>query len=261
MKRIRLIHWKEAEAAERAANLRALGYEVESDAFDGPEALRRLRDNPPAAVLIDLTRIPSQGRDVGLALRSYKATRSVPLVFVGGDDQKLERIKELLPDAFYAAWEEIAGALNQALTHPPENPIVPRSRLEAYSGASLLKKLGIKPSAVVALVDAPDGFEKSLDDLSKDVSILRKMTGGQNLTLWFVKSKRSLESRIARYSALTGDGGLWIIWPKKSSGITSDLSQNIVRGAGLAAGLVDYKVCSVDETWSGLLFARRKARR
>jgi CheY-like chemotaxis protein len=258
MRRIRLIHWKEAEAAERATELRALGYDVEHKAFDGPEALRRMRDNPPAAVVIDLTRVPSHGRDLGVALRSFKPTRSVPLVFVGGEEEKVKRIKGLLPDAVYATWDDVACALQLALAHPPENPVVPRSRFEAYSETPLPKKLGIRPDSLVAFVDAPDRFERSIGKLPKGTSIIRTMTGRQHLGLWFVRSRNRLEARVGRLAVRVGDGGLWIIWPKKSSGIRSDLNQNIVRRAGLAAGLVDYKICAVDETWSGLLFTRRK---
>ena len=64
----------------------------------------------------------------------------------------------------------------------------------------------------------------------------------------------------ARLSAFAEEGGLWIVWPKKSSGVVTDLSQTAVREVGLAAGLVDYKVCSINETWSGLLFTRRKGK-
>jgi hypothetical protein len=257
--RLRLIHWNEAEAAERAARLRTLGYEVDHGVLDGPAGLKRLRENPPAAVVIDLSRIPSQGRDVGIALRSYKDTRPVPLVFIGGEPEKVERIKTLLPDASYAIWDTIARSLKTALAHPPLNPLVPPSRLEAYSGTPLLKKLGIKPNTAVALVGAPAGFVKTLSELPRGSVIKRTPGGTADLVLWFIKSKRDLAARMETMAQTAGKGGLWIIWPKKkSAGISSDLNQMIVRRSGLAAGLVDYKVCSVDETWSGLLFARRK---
>ena len=83
MQRIRLIHWKAAEAEERAGWLRAAGYEVVYETLN-PTSLRELSENPPTAVVIDLGRLPMQGRDVGLLLRQRKGTRNVPLVFVGG---------------------------------------------------------------------------------------------------------------------------------------------------------------------------------
>ncbi|HUU38042.1 MAG TPA: hypothetical protein VMW46_07560 [Candidatus Desulfaltia sp.] len=270
--RVRLIHWNEMEAGERAGRLRALGYEVEHDILTGPEGFRRLRDNPPDAVVIDLGRVPSHGRDVGMALRSYKDTRAVPIVFVGGDPEKVKRIKTYLPDAVYTAWADIGKALKQAVSRPVVAPVVPRSRMDAYSGSPLPKKLGIKPDTAVILVAAPKEFLKTLGDLPERVSIRDKSinalpevgksakgkAGERLLILWFVRAQRELERDVGKMAARTPDGGLWIIWPKKASGVPSDLNQNIVRAQGLAAGIVDYKVCAVDETWSGLLFARRK---
>jgi CheY-like chemotaxis protein len=267
-----MVHWNEVEAAERAERLRSLGYEVEAEILEGPEGLKKLRENPPAAVVIDLGRIPSQGRDVAMALRSYRDTRAVPIVFVGGEPSKVDRVRALLPDAFYTVWENIGRALKAAISSPPASPVVPRSRMEAYFGAPLLKKLGIKPGTEVWLVDTPENFEKKLGELPDGAALRRGIRGGRpgrkrqsgkkdsqrRLILWFVTTQHGLDATIKRMAALAPDGGIWIIWPKKSSGAGSDLNQITVRAKGLAAGLVDYKVCSVDETWSGLLFARRK---
>jgi hypothetical protein len=78
--------------------------------------------------------------------------------------------------------------------------------------------------------------------------------------IWFTTSRRDLDRRVKSMSVLSGKDGLWIAWPKRASGLAADLSENEVRRAGLAAGLVDYKVCAIDATWSGLKFARRKER-
>jgi len=270
--RVRLVHWHEAEAVERGERLRALGYQVNPTILSGPEGFRELRDNPPAAVVIDLNRVPSHGRDVAIALRSYKDTRLVPIVFVEGDAEKVEKIKKHLPDAVYAEWSDIGKALKQAVSSPVVAPVVSRSRMEAYAGSPLPKKLGIRPDTAVIFVGAPEGFRSTLDNLPDRVSVERKSisalpkvsgsfkakAGARRLILWFVRTKRELERDVGKMAARTPDGGVWIIWPKKGSGLPSDLTQNIVRAAGLAAGIVDYKVCAVDETWSGLLFARRK---
>jgi len=272
MKSVRLIHWNEEEAAERAERLRRLGYEAESGPLHGPEDLKKLRADPPAAVVIDLGRIPSQGRDVAIALRSYKDTRAVPIVFVAGDPVKVERTKAHLPDAAYTDWGNIGPALKTAISGPPAKPVVPDSRMEAYRGAPLPKKLGIKPGTEVYLVAPPRGFEKTLADIPEGAALKRaagpaglrrahfpaRMGRARRLILWFVPTRRELEQGIKTVAALAPDGGMWIIWPKKSSGRPSDLNQTIVRAEGLACGLVDYKICAVDETWAGLLFARRK---
>ena len=257
MHRIRLICWNAAEAEERAALLQSLGYDVDLGPLD-QAGLRQLRDEPPSAVVIALGRLPSQGRDVALTIRKYKATRHVPLVLVDGDPGKVARIKELLPDAVYTTWGEIGSALNAAMTDPPADPVVPRSGFDVYAGTPLPKKLGIKPNSAVALIGAPDGFEQTLSELPEGVVVAREPGDETDLVLWFPECLADLESGIARMAALSDRGGLWIAWTKKSSGVVSDLSQTVVRRVGLAAGLVDFKICAIDATWSALRFTRRK---
>lgn len=135
--RIHLVHWNKNEASDKAERICVLGYEVDHAPFDNPATLRQLRENPPTAIVIDLTRLPSHGRDVALAIREYKDTRHVPLVFVEGEAEKVEKIKKLLPDAVYTSWSEIKASLEDAIANPPAKPVVPRSRLEEYSGTPL----------------------------------------------------------------------------------------------------------------------------
>jgi hypothetical protein len=257
MQRIRLIHWNVAEAEEKAAKLRLAGYGVEFEPL-APVVLRDLKRNPPAAVVIDLSRLPGQGRDVGLAIRHATATRGVPLVFVGGDSEKVGQIRQQLPDAVYTAWSRIRSALKRAIARPPTDPVVPDSVLAGYAGTPLPKKLGIKENSVVALIDAPHGFEQQIGALPTGVTFRSTVRGQSDLIIWFVKSSKDLSRRIARMAELTGQGGMWLAWPKKASGMTTDLTQAVVRKLGLAAGLVDHKICAIDSTWSGLKFARRK---
>lgn len=255
---IRLIHWNEEEAIAKSVKLEAAGFMVDIEPF-GPASLRELRRKPPAAVVIDLNRLPSQGRDVGIAVRQHRATRDVPIVFVEGEPAKVARIKQLLPDAVYTRWGRISSSLKRAIANPPAEPVVHKSSLVGYSGTPLPKKLGIKSGYVVALVNAPKGFEETLGRLPEDVQLRRQARGKPDLVVWFTRSLKEMAGRVGRMGALAGQGGLWIAWPKKSSGVATDLSQTEVRRAGLAAGLVDYKVAAIDETWSGLRFARRKS--
>ena len=263
MHRVRLIHWKASEAEERAEWLRSAGYEVTWGALT-PAGLQELRENPPNAVVIDLSRAPSQGRDLALSLRKRKSTRYVPLVFVDGDTKKVAGIKELLPDAVYTTWDEIRISLEQAIDSPPSDPVVPDSVFAAYAGTPLPKKLGIKADSVVSLVGAPEGFEKNLGELPEGVVVHRstdqERDAAPDLVIWFARSRGEVENRIEEMGAFADKGRLWIAWPKKASGVTSDLSQNIVRQIGLASGLVDFKVCAIDATWSGLCFTQRKGR-
>ena len=131
--------------------------------------------------------------------------------------------------------------------------------LAGYSGTPLPRKLGIKEGALVLLVGAPSGFEKTLGDLPVGVRVVRRTTAAPDLTLWFPAARRELERDVhQRGIAATEKGGIWIAWPKKASGVATDLTETHVREAGLANGLVDFKICAIDATWSGLRFARRR---
>lgn len=131
------------------------------------------------------------------------------------------------------------------------------SAMAGYSGTPLPKKLGIKPDMTVALVAAPPDFADTLGALPPGARLRRDLRTASPLIIWFVRSARVLQREIHRMAArLTG--GLWIAWPKQSSGVATDVTQNMVRAAGLGHGLVDFKIAAIDETWSGLKFARRK---
>ncbi len=259
MKRIRLIHWKAEDAAERIAKLEAAGYEVEYSELDG-DGYKALKNNPPTAFVIDLSYRFSHGMEIGTSLRSAKTTRAVPLVFVAGEPEKVERLKGILPDATYTTWSKIRSALKAAIAKPPANPVKPASNLAGYSGTPLPKKLGIKENMTVALVNAPQDFDVTLGELPAGVTLKKKATGKEPLIVWFLRMRIELEDRINEMRDLTGEGGIWLVWPKQASGMNTDLTQTIVRETGLAAGLVDYKVCAVDATWSGLKFAVRKTK-
>ncbi len=256
--RIVLIHWSEQEAAARAESLRPAGFESTCVVPRSGSDLRSLRQNVPDAFVIDLSRQPSQGCAIAVELRRQKATRPAPIVFAGGAPDKVDRIRKLLPDATYTAWDEIAPAIRSALANAPLTPAVP-SAMDLYAGASLAKKLGVRPGMVVALLEAPEGFERKIVPLPPDVEIRRGSRGRASLVLLFAASVRDLRKRFAAAARLLEHGGsVWIAWPKKASGVSSDLGETTVRSFGLAEGWVDYKICAMDETWSGLLFTRRK---
>lgn len=257
MKRIRLIHWNADTEQERVGLLSEAGYRIEYDPITNA-VLKAIKAEPPDVVIIDLGRRPAQGRDMGVYFRKYKATHLMPIIFVDGLPDKVERVKQTLPDAVFTSWSGIILALAEAVENPPEDPIVPDSLMAGYSGTPLPKKLGIRQGSTVALLNAPDGFEGILCDLPDGVNFVRDFADGADVTLWFNKYKDGLDSDIERIGAVAGDGRLWIVWPKKSSGVESDLTQAVVRQIGLDSGLVDYKIAAIDETWSGLCFTKRK---
>ena len=255
--RVVLVLWNESEAADRALGLEARGYEVKvfSDPKANPQLLAK---SLPDVVLIDLGRSPSHGRELGAWLRRRKATRHIPIVFVKGDRAKTDRVRSLLPDAVFTDWENVTQDLVRAIGTPPSHPIVPGA-MDAYAGAPLVKKLGIRAGSIVALVDAPEGLIDAMLDLPDGAVVVSGIAGHPDIICLFVKDASALEELFPQATSAMAEGGeLWIAWPKKRSGVRSDLSQTAVRAYGLVRGLVDYKIASIDATWSGLCFARRK---
>jgi hypothetical protein len=136
----------------------------------------------------------------------------------------------------------------------------PAAAPAGYSDTPLPQKLGIKPGHVVGLIGAPRDIQKMLGELPPNARFRTNPTPGRkcDVVLCFAMSKEQLAKRMQTAVAVSADTGLWLIWPKKSSGVETDLSEDVVRTHGLANGWVDFKVCAVDATWSGHKFARRE---
>jgi hypothetical protein len=129
---------------------------------------------------------------------------------------------------------------------------------DGYSGTPLPKKLGIRAGARVAVVSPPDGFAGRLEPLPRGVRLRTGARGRCDVVLFFVTRRAELSRRFPSFvRALEPDGGLWVAWPKRTSGVATDLNFDVVQTVGLATGLVDNKVCAIDPTWSGLRFVRR----
>ena len=134
--------------------------------------------------------------------------------------------------------------------------------MAGYSGTPLPKKLGIKDGARVAFVDAYEGFADTLGGLPPGVTVVTRDQDNIDVIVCFATEPLALQAGIAQLKPrLAYTGGLWVCWPKRASGMATSLAENIVRDAGLAAGLVDNKVCAIDERWSGLRFVYRLADR
>jgi hypothetical protein len=130
--------------------------------------------------------------------------------------------------------------------------------MPGYSGTPLPKKLGIKDGFQVRLIEVPSEIVAELKSSLDNCKITRDPKAPLDFAMLFTKSARSLKKEFPRIAKnLAPAGMLWISWPKKSSGVPTDLNENIVRDIGLAAGLVDVKVCAVTDVWSGLKFVRR----
>jgi len=136
-----------------------------------------------------------------------------------------------------------------------------RGSVAGYSGTPLAKKLGIRAGARVAVIGAPGGFAERLP-LPPRAQLRTQARGHLDVVVFFVTRRAELARRFpVLQRALEADGGLWVAWPKRTSGVATDLGERMVREVGLAQGLVDNKVAAIDDTWSGLRFVYRVADR
>jgi hypothetical protein len=125
-----------------------------------------------------------------------------------------------------------------------------------YSGTPLVDKLGIKAAAKLKFVSEPKGFDALLGDLPENARFAT--TGALDFAILFAKMRADLVKGFSGLrDRLEPNGMLWVAWPKKTSGVETDLTEGVVRTYGLESGLVDVKVCAIDDTWSGLKFVRR----
>ena len=133
--------------------------------------------------------------------------------------------------------------------------------MAGYSGKPIAEKLGLEPGHRVALLGAPAEFPAALAPVPEGVEFVPDVSGGVDVALLFSRAATALEAGFAPTARALAPGGmLWVAWPKKASKQPTDLTEDVVRRIGLAAGLVDVKVCAVDEVWSGLKFVRRRSR-
>lgn len=255
--RVDLVCWDAEEGRTRAAALAAAGHvPAFLPGVTGTPLMRALRASAAEAIVVDLARRPSHGREVAMALRSSKATRLRPMLFVGGTPETVARMKALLPDATYTTWGRLSSALPRAVTAAPAAPVVPKDAL--FAGRTLVQKLGIVAGERVAVGGAPPGLAALLGPLPADATLTADVSTKAARVLWFVRSQRELAHAVGVLRRLLTTQVAWLAWPKQASGVATDLNGNLVRDAGLAAGLVDFKVCSVDATWSGLAFKKKR---
>jgi hypothetical protein len=259
MAQIRLVCWDPDTARQHARDLKKSGFTVDASVLNTSGLIGQFRDNPPAAVLIDLDRLPSHGRAVAVMLRGAKSTCHLPIVFAGGQDDKVVRARQQIPDATFTDWAAVASAVKKAIKNRPGPATPAKSYMQHYAGSSLVQKLGFKPNMCTALLGAPDGFEEQLGEVPKGVEFETKLSSRTKMAIWFVRSLRELAETEFLSARLPDGASVWIVYPKQTSRFKVDFTQNDVRAIGLAAGLVDYKICAVDSDWTGLKFARKRS--
>ncbi len=247
--RVLVIHRDVAEATERASRLRVLGFDATGYPSLGTKGFRGIRQDPPQAILIDLTRLPSYGKAMGVLLRQHKSLASIPLVFVEGDPDKAAQVRAVLPDAVYTTWAKVAAAIGKAMRQAPKAAAPP-----LLPDTPLLTKLGIGEDSAVAVLHPPDGFELPGVRTQKQV-------GEADVVMIFFRSSIALGRELPAVAGMMRKGRrVWVLWPKKASGKAGDLTMVRIREMASAFGLVDYKVCAVDETWSGMTLGKRRSK-
>ena len=254
MLRVRVIHWRAAEAEPLLAALRTAGMEPEYDGCENAQALARtIRAAHPDAVVIDLDRRPSLGRVFGLWLATTRGLRGIPVLFVGGAEDKIAKVREILPDAVCVGLSDLGGALKKVLRGP--QPAATTVALP-HAHRTTAQKLGIDKAGSVGVVDAPRGYLAALGELPGDAEIVEDPEQPAPVTLWFIHDREAFLEALRDMWAIAARTRLWIVWRKGSK---NGLTQLSIREAAREAGLVDYKICSVNKDWSGMLFARKKA--
>jgi hypothetical protein len=257
MVKVRLIS-SHPKVAERAVLLEREGLRIDASALEKVSSVvGEMASLNPAVLVLDLDKMPSRGKEIAIALRTSKSARHIPILFAGGLPEKVDRIRAAIPDVYFAEWKDASRKLEEILKQPQGMPKAVPHR--DYSETPLPKKLGVRARMRVALLGAPDGFEEGLSDLPEGALLGSRITRETELALCFVRSWAELSGTVDLLAGQLPIGAsVWIVYPKRVARQASDLNENVVRDAGLGAGLVDYKVCSIDSAWSALKFAHRK---
>ena len=248
-KHVALVHWRVAEAKPLITLLERAGYEVHYGGDQKPIRVSQLKQFPVVAAIIDLTRMPSYGKYWAAELRAT-SMKHLPIVFVEGEPEKIAGVKAALPDATYTTQAKLLAVLKKL--KPVANPVQP-SRMMASTRPNVLK-MGIKPDMRVAVFDAPAGYAKVIGALPQGASFAEESSDA-DVTLWFVREIDAYLTGLRKMRTLAVKSKLWVIYPKQQKGKTVAIAQADVRKSAIAVGLVDYKICSVDETWTGIAFA------
>lgn len=260
MSRVRLVHWNAKEAATYLELLRIAGHNVEYQDEFHSGLMRLWRESPPDAFVIDLSRLPSQGREIAIALGQSPAMRCIPIVFCEGGEEKVSRIRAELPDAVYCRLGSLCFALKRAIAKPPKDPAKPTRMMDRYASKTVAQKLGIKESSTVALIDPPPDYRKVLGEMPANVQFLENDGPVASVTLCFIREVDSLQRALSAVRGLATATKLWVVWRKKASQAGSTVTERLIREHALDLGLVDYKICSVSDVWSAMLFAKKEKR-
>jgi NarL family two-component system response regulator YdfI len=170
---------------------------------------------------------------------------------------KIEGVRRVLPDAVYTPMSRLRTALRSAIANPPADPLKPAQMMERWGSRTTAQKLGIAKNSRVFVIDPPSGYARAVGELPGGASFEEESADGCALALWFVHGIAEFHAALPRMRTLASRSRLWILWRKSRQ---DGLNGNLIRSGAIDVGLVDYKICSINETWSAMVFAVKKAR-
>lgn len=250
MARVRVLKWRDPGALLWA--VKNAGHQVD---FEVKPTISTVRKTSPEAIVIDLSITPARGRDWAVALRGRKSTRHIPIVFVDGEPEKVQKIRDLLPDAVYTTLDQVAKVVKRAIRKAPAAPVVPPQYMERWTARTTAQKMGIVAGTRVAVLDPPPDYARVLGEMPADVVLEEDPEEVLPVTIWFVRDTEEYVRALPRKRGLAARSKFWVVWPK---GQQDGINGNVIRETALQLGLVDYKICSVNEVWTAMVFAVKK---
>lgn len=241
--RVRLIHWKAAEAQAIIALLQQAGHTVDYEEKVDYRLAGQLRAHPPAVIAIHLGRLPSHGRAIGASLATQKGTREIPVLFFDGDPAKV-------PGAQHCQADELLQHLSRARPGVAPEPAAPKPE------RTVAMKLGITEGLRIQVIDAPAAFPRLLGPLPPAVDFTEEPAA---FTIAFAHDPGEFQAALPSLRRAAQRGKLWIAWRKQSARNRGNgLNAPAIREFAARLGLVDWKVCSLDADWSAIAFAIKK---
>lgn len=261
MARVRLIHWKSAESGPLIDILRKAGHDVEYEEKFTSKLLPVIRAAPPQVFVLDLSRMPSHSRYVAAAFRQSPKTRHVPIVFVDGEPEKVALIRGQFPDALFAALAKVPSTIKAAMKLKPVSPVAP-GRLFSYHPRTAAQKMGIAKNARIGVIDGPRDYERVIGAVADGVEFVEGAQPDCTMLIWFVTDPDTYIEMLPRMRVLLSKSKLrlWVLWKKGGTTRSGAVTQPLIREAGQEFGLVDYKICAVDKSWSGIALTLKKPR-
>jgi hypothetical protein len=257
-RRVVLLHWKQEELRE--LKIRIKGFTVDAYAPVSGEGLKGLVEkNPPDALLICLDRLPSNGHAVGYHYRSRKATRGIPIVFVGGLPEKVEKVRVSLPNVYFCAWDKVTETLTTAIANPPiAVPPLKRSYAE-HTDRPLHEKLGIREGMRIALLGAPAPLEKLVPKIPFEIDVTDQPERDTDIALWFVRRPDDVEDGLSWITGRMAKPRVWIFYPRRKSAATAGgLTWTSLMETAARYSLAQYKVMRLNDDWSGVVFGKSR---